>query len=45
MRTFFHPAYHFNVKAAKKAILDGFRKTDESLLQESAAGTALFTVY
>ncbi|KAJ4713466.1 Protein phosphatase 2C family protein [Melia azedarach] len=27
-----------DVKAAKKAILDGFRKTDESLLQESASG-------
>lgn len=32
------PRELFNVKAAKKAILDGFRKTDESLLQESAAG-------
>ncbi|TYK28462.1 putative protein phosphatase 2C 8 isoform X1 [Cucumis melo var. makuwa] len=27
-----------DVKATKKAILDGFRKTDESLLQESSAG-------
>ncbi|KAJ0106149.1 hypothetical protein Patl1_19736 [Pistacia atlantica] len=27
-----------DVKAAKKAILEGFRKTDESLLQESALG-------
>lgn len=26
------------MKAAKKAILDGFRKTDESLLQESTSG-------
>lgn len=26
------------MKAAKRAIFDGFRKTDESLLQESAAG-------
>lgn len=32
------PRELLNVKAAKKAILDGFRKTDESLLQESAAG-------
>ncbi|KAG6746829.1 hypothetical protein POTOM_049198 [Populus tomentosa] len=29
-----------DVKAAKKAILDGFRKTDESLLQESTSGDA-----
>ncbi|KAL2478926.1 putative protein phosphatase 2C 8 [Forsythia ovata] len=27
-----------DVKSSKKAILDGFRKTDEALLQESAAG-------
>ncbi|KAL3640749.1 hypothetical protein CASFOL_015717 [Castilleja foliolosa] len=27
-----------DVKCAKKAILDGFRKTDEALLQDSAAG-------
>lgn len=27
-----------DVKAAKRAILDGFRKTDEALLQESVAG-------
>ncbi|KAK9115066.1 hypothetical protein Syun_021863 [Stephania yunnanensis] len=27
-----------DVRAAKKSILDGFRKTDESLLQESAGG-------
>lgn len=27
-----------DIKAAKKAILEGFRKTDDSLLQESAAG-------
>ncbi|PQQ15560.1 putative protein phosphatase 2C 8 isoform X1 [Prunus yedoensis var. nudiflora] len=32
------PRELLDVKAAKKAILDGFRKTDESLLQESAAG-------
>ncbi|KAL4375520.1 hypothetical protein AHAS_Ahas05G0290000 [Arachis hypogaea] len=30
--------YHLDVKAAKRAILDGFRKTDESLLQESSEG-------
>lgn len=32
------PRELLDVKAAKKAIIDGFRKTDESLLQESAAG-------
>ncbi|TXG51403.1 hypothetical protein EZV62_023927 [Acer yangbiense] len=32
------PRELLDVKAAKKAILDGFRKTDESLLQESASG-------
>lgn len=32
------PRELLDVKAAKKAILDGFRKTDESLLQESNAG-------
>ncbi|KAM5570492.1 putative protein phosphatase 2C 8 [Rosa sericea] len=32
------PRELLNVKAAKKAILDGFRKTDEAILQESAAG-------
>ncbi|GMH22225.1 hypothetical protein Nepgr_024068 [Nepenthes gracilis] len=32
------PRELLDVKAAKKAILDGFRKTDEALLQESAAG-------
>lgn len=35
---FFRQAYHLDVKAAKRAILEGFRKTDASLLQESAAG-------
>ncbi|PUZ70312.1 hypothetical protein GQ55_2G218400 [Panicum hallii var. hallii] len=30
--------YHMDVKAAKKAIIDGFRRTDESLLQESTKG-------
>ncbi|VAI17373.1 unnamed protein product [Triticum turgidum subsp. durum] len=30
--------YHMNVKVAKKAIIEGFRKADESLLQESAKG-------
>lgn len=34
----FQQDYHLDVKAAKKAILDGFRRTDESLLQESTAG-------
>ncbi|XP_048137573.1 probable protein phosphatase 2C 8 isoform X2 [Rhodamnia argentea] len=38
MQMFFLQAYHMDVKAAKKAILDGFRKTDESLLEESASG-------
>ncbi|CAN0902359.1 Probable protein phosphatase 2C 8 [Linum grandiflorum] len=38
MRMFFRLAYHLDVRAAKKAILDGFRKTDESLLKESASG-------
>ncbi|KAL7114706.1 hypothetical protein ACP275_04G138800 [Erythranthe tilingii] len=33
----FQLAYHLDVKSAKKAILTGFRKTDEALLQESAA--------
>lgn len=28
-------------KAAKKAIIEGFRKTDESLLQESIKGKKL----
>ncbi|XAR63933.1 Phosphoprotein phosphatase [Bertholletia excelsa] len=32
------PRELLEIKAAKKAILDGFRKTDESLLQESTAG-------
>ncbi|XP_027167506.1 probable protein phosphatase 2C 8 [Coffea eugenioides] len=32
------PRELLDVKAAKKAILEGFRKTDESLLQESTAG-------
>eukprot|EP00261_Vitis_vinifera_P040954 XP_019082197.1 PREDICTED: probable protein phosphatase 2C 8 isoform X2 [Vitis vinifera] len=32
------PRELLDVKAAKKAILDGFRRTDESLLQESLAG-------
>ncbi|KAL9443936.1 hypothetical protein AB3S75_017168 [Citrus x aurantiifolia] len=32
------PRELLDVKAAKKAILDGFRKTDESLLQESVSG-------
>ncbi|KAK9278263.1 hypothetical protein L1049_027828 [Liquidambar formosana] len=32
------PRELLDVKAAKRAILDGFRRTDESLLQESAAG-------
>nr|DAD35466.1 TPA_asm: hypothetical protein HUJ06_006106 [Nelumbo nucifera] len=32
------PRELMDVKSAKKAILDGFRRTDESLLQESSAG-------
>ncbi|KAK9668818.1 hypothetical protein RND81_13G088900 [Saponaria officinalis] len=32
------PRESVHVKAAKKAILEGFRRTDEGLLQESAAG-------
>ncbi|KAF5201481.1 Serine/threonine protein phosphatase [Thalictrum thalictroides] len=32
------PRELLDVKAAKKAIIDGFRRTDESILQESAAG-------
>ncbi|XP_075519420.1 putative protein phosphatase 2C 8 isoform X1 [Primulina tabacum] len=32
------PRELLDVKSAKKAILDGFRKTDEGLLQESSAG-------
>ncbi|XP_054776195.1 probable protein phosphatase 2C 8 isoform X3 [Prosopis cineraria] len=32
------PRELLDVKVAKRAILEGFRKTDESLLQESAAG-------
>ncbi|XP_061353070.1 probable protein phosphatase 2C 8 isoform X2 [Gastrolobium bilobum] len=32
------PRELLDVKAAKKSILDGFRKTDEALLQESAEG-------
>ncbi|KAF8022554.1 hypothetical protein BT93_F0155 [Corymbia citriodora subsp. variegata] len=38
MQMFFLQAYHMDIKAAKKAILDGFRKTDEALLEESATG-------
>ncbi|XP_022850048.1 probable protein phosphatase 2C 8 isoform X2 [Olea europaea var. sylvestris] len=38
MLMFFQRAYHLDVKCSKKAILEGFRKTDEVLLQESAAG-------
>lgn len=37
-RVCFRQAYHLDVKTAKKAILNGFKKTDEALLQESAAG-------
>ncbi|PON82280.1 Protein phosphatase [Trema orientale] len=32
------PRELLDIKVAKRAILDGFRKTDESLLQESTAG-------
>ncbi|XVE58743.1 hypothetical protein DITRI_Ditri04bG0193400 [Diplodiscus trichospermus] len=32
------PRELLDVKAAKRAILDGFRKTDEALLQESSSG-------
>ncbi|XP_038679100.1 probable protein phosphatase 2C 8 isoform X2 [Tripterygium wilfordii] len=35
------PRELLDVKAAKKAILDGFRKTDESLLQQSVSGAWL----
>lgn len=38
MQMSFQQAYHLDVKATKKSILDGFRRTDESLLQESIAG-------
>lgn len=38
MPIFYLQAYHLDVKAAKKAILEGFRRTDESLLQESTKG-------
>ncbi|XP_018622464.1 WAT1-related protein At3g18200 isoform X3 [Nicotiana tomentosiformis] len=38
MPMFYLQAYHLDVKAAKKAIHEGFRRTDESLLQESAKG-------
>ncbi|KAH7651150.1 Protein phosphatase 2C family protein [Dioscorea alata] len=34
----FQLAYHMDIKAAKRAILEGFRRTDESLLQESTKG-------
>ncbi|ONM54178.1 putative protein phosphatase 2C 8 [Zea mays] len=30
--------YHMDIKAAKKAVIEGFRRTDESLLQESTKG-------
>uniref|UniRef100_A0A1J3JBK5 PPM-type phosphatase domain-containing protein n=1 Tax=Noccaea caerulescens TaxID=107243 RepID=A0A1J3JBK5_NOCCA len=36
--TFFQLGYHLDVKVAKKAILEGFRKTDELLLQQSVSG-------
>jgi integrin-linked kinase-associated serine/threonine phosphatase 2C len=36
--TFFQLGYHLDVKVAKKAILEGFRKTDELLLQKSVSG-------
>ncbi|XP_008787672.2 probable protein phosphatase 2C 67 [Phoenix dactylifera] len=35
------PRESMDVKAAKRAILEGFRRTDESLLQESAKGNWL----
>ncbi|XP_027193409.1 probable protein phosphatase 2C 8 isoform X2 [Cicer arietinum] len=38
MEMFLQQDYHLDVKTAKRSILDGFRKTDESLLQESAEG-------
>lgn len=38
MPMFYLQAYHLDVKTAKKAILEGFRRTDESLLQESNKG-------
>uniref|UniRef100_A0A1D1XT40 protein-serine/threonine phosphatase n=1 Tax=Anthurium amnicola TaxID=1678845 RepID=A0A1D1XT40_9ARAE len=38
MKMFFQQDYHMDVKAAKKAILEGFQRTDEFLLRESAAG-------
>lgn len=38
MGTSSHQDYHLDVKTAKRSILDGFRKTDESLLQASAEG-------
>ncbi|KAI3976616.1 hypothetical protein MKX01_008474 [Papaver californicum] len=38
MQMFFQQDYHMDVKAAKMAILGGFPRTDELLLQESTAG-------
>ncbi|XP_027358788.1 probable protein phosphatase 2C 8 isoform X3 [Abrus precatorius] len=38
MGMFFQLDYHLDIKTAKRSILDGFRKTDESLLQESSEG-------
>ncbi|KAI5441558.1 hypothetical protein KIW84_010869 [Lathyrus oleraceus] len=38
MEMFLQQDYHLDVKTAKRSILDGFRKTDESLLQASAEG-------
>ncbi|CAJ2637129.1 probable protein phosphatase 2C 8 isoform X2 [Trifolium pratense] len=38
MEMFSQQDYHLDVKTAKRSILDGFRKTDESLLRESAEG-------
>ncbi|VAI17377.1 unnamed protein product [Triticum turgidum subsp. durum] len=37
------PRELMNVKVAKKAIIEGFRKADESLLQESAKGKKLWS--
>ncbi|KAL2626073.1 hypothetical protein AAZV13_07G089700 [Glycine max] len=38
IRMFFQQDYHFVAKAARQTILNGFLKTDKSILQESAEG-------
>ncbi|KAF3342014.1 hypothetical protein FCM35_KLT00652 [Carex littledalei] len=38
MQMYLRQDYHMDLKAAKKAILEGFQRTDESILKESERG-------